>query len=137
VQDACLHVYESTPAPEDAITAWRDLLKQDPNDKDAHANLGIALLNLNHCAEAVSELETAVVPTQPNSYLAKTLAGADLRAGYTDKAVAAFKEAAETALTPITWNEVAYTLADYNLSLSDGIVMRRRQCDRSKTMLPG
>ena len=105
--------------PEEAIPVWRDLLKQDPNDKDAHANLGNVLLNLKRYGEAVPELEAAVALSKPSSSLNSALASAYIGAGSPDKAVALLKKAAEMALNPVAWNDVAYTLADNNLSLPD------------------
>jgi len=111
--------YMGMRRPEEAVPVWRDLLKQDPNDKDAHVNLGNILLNLKRYGEAVPELEAAVALNKPSSALNVALANAYIGAGSPDKAVALLKKEAEIALNPTTWNDVAYTLADHNLCLSD------------------
>jgi len=116
---ALASAFMSMRRPEEAIPVWRDLLKQDPNEKDARANLGMILLGLKRYSEAVPELEAAVALNKPSTSLALALAQAYVAVGNNDKAVATFKKLGETALTPATWNEVAYALADHNLELPD------------------
>ncbi len=111
--------YMSMHRPEEALPVWRELLKQDPNNGEAHANLGSVLFNLKRYAEAVPELEVAVALKKPASSLSLMLANAYLEVGNNDKALAVFTKTADTAMDPGTWNEVAYALADHNLSLQE------------------
>ena len=111
--------YSYLRRPEEAIPVWRDLLKQDPNDLDAHSNLGNILLSLKRYGEAVPELEAAVALNSSSSSLEIALADAYIGAGNADKAAPPLKKAAEMALNPAAWNDVAYTLADHNLNLPD------------------
>ena len=111
--------YSYLRRPEEAIPVWRDLLKQDPNDLDAHSNLGNILLSLKRYGEAVPELEAAVALNSSSPSLEIALANAYIGAGNADKAAPPLKKAAEMALNPAAWNDVAYTLADHNLNLPD------------------
>ena len=111
--------YSYLRRPEEAIPVWRDLLKQDPNDLDAHSNLGNILLSLKRYGEAVPELEAAVALNSSSPSLEIALADAYIGAGNADKAAPPLKKAAEMALNPAAWNDVAYTLADHNLNLPD------------------
>jgi len=104
---------------EEAIQVWRDLLKINPNEKDAHANLGNILLDLNRGSEAVAELTNALELNPQSGWLQQRLGEAYLKTGDRGKAVAAAKKAVELDPHPLTWNNIAYFLADNGLDLAD------------------
>ena len=105
----------------EAMQVWRDLLKQDPNEADAHWNLGNLLLLSSRYGEAASELEAAVKGNRPNPGLQIQLARAYFGAGENDKAVAATRKAVELGPTPSIWNDAAYYLADHSVELAEAL----------------
>jgi len=104
---------------EEAIQVWQELLKQDPNERDAHANLGTLLLNSKRYGEAVSELEAAVKSNRPSAWIQRDLAQAYFGMGDNDRAVAAIRKAVEIEPKPGTWNDAAYYLADHSVALAE------------------
>ncbi len=111
------YAYMHQRQPEQAIAVWQDLLKQDPNNVTALISLGDTLLSLKRYAEAIPVLESAQALIKSSEPLEIALANAYLGAGKPEKAAPLLKEAADTSLSPMVWNDVAYTLADHNLNL--------------------
>ena len=111
--------YEGLHRHEEAMNAWRELLKQDPNNEEAHLNAGSELLALKRYREAIPELEAVSGPAGPGPHVEFDLADAYFGLGDNAKAVAALKKAGQTSTYSETWNKVAYTLADHNAGLLD------------------
>ncbi|PYV32396.1 MAG: hypothetical protein DMG22_13545, partial [Acidobacteria bacterium] len=103
----------------EAIDLWRDLLKREPNQKEAHANLGALLMRQKSYDEAIKEYKVAIRLFEPNYSLEMQLGAAYLEAGANDEAVAAYEKAAEIDPRPLTWNNVAYALAERKLKLPE------------------
>jgi len=111
------YAYMHERQPEQAIAVWQDLLKHDPNNTTALINLGDTLLSLKRYGEAIPVLESAQALIKSSAPLEIALANAYLGAGKPDQAAPLLKDAADTSLSPMVWNDVAYTLADHNLNL--------------------
>lgn len=104
---------------EEAMQVWRDLLKQEPNQPDAHPNLGKLLLNSKRYGEAVSELEAAAKLNRPSAWIQGNLAQAYFGMGDNDRAVAAMRKAVEIQPEPATLNDAAYYLTEHNVALAE------------------
>jgi tetratricopeptide (TPR) repeat protein len=104
---------------EEAIDLWRDLLKRAPNQKEAHANLGALLMQQKKYDESIREYEAAVRLSEPNSTLQMELGDACFAAGSDEKAVAAYEKAVEIEPGPLSWNNLAYALADHKTKLPE------------------
>jgi tetratricopeptide (TPR) repeat protein len=76
---------------EQAVQAWRDALKSDPDYAEAHTNLCVALLGSQQTAQALVHGEKAVA-LRPNDALAHSALGSALRASSrTDEAIEHFQ----------------------------------------------
>ena len=111
--------YEALSRPNDAVKVWQEILKQEPTQKDAQFLLGSGLLNLKRYSEAVPVLEAVAARETAGASDWLKLGEAYLGAGNNDKAALTLKKAGALGSTPETWNEVAYSLAEHNLSLND------------------
>ena len=102
---------------EQAIPVWQEFMKKYPDDADGPANLGSCYMRLMKYPEAASQMEVAVKirPDRPN--LQMNLASAYLKAGEREKAAAAYRKVAEMDAAGDYLNDVAYYMADADLSL--------------------
>jgi tetratricopeptide (TPR) repeat protein len=102
---------------EQAIPVWQDFIKKYPDDSDGPSNLGNCYLRLMKYPEAAEQFEAAAKmrPDLPN--LQMSLGSAYLQAGEREKAAAAFILVAKMDSDGNYLNDVAYNLADANLSL--------------------
>ena len=105
--------------PETVIAAWREVLKLDPNDREAHNALGKVLLDEKRYGEAAPELEAAASLSTPTSSQQQLIADAYFGAGDNAKAVTALKKMTDLDPHPPTWNHIAALLADHNLDLDE------------------
>ena len=109
--------YERDARYDDAIQQFRKQIEINPLDHYAHGNLGILYLGQKKFAEAVPELEKAV-DIQPNNPLIQiSLGQAYIATNQTDKAMSAFDKAISLSPTPLTWNNIAYSLSEQNAQL--------------------
>jgi tetratricopeptide (TPR) repeat protein len=105
--------------PEDALQTWKQLEKADPQNADAPANAGRILISLKRYSEAVPELEIAVKRNPSHADLFESLGLAYTRTNSSDEATAAFSQALKLDSSPMMLNDVAFSLADANLSLEE------------------
>ncbi|HKT13441.1 MAG TPA: DUF3857 domain-containing protein [Terriglobia bacterium] len=110
----CLSLSRSAEAAE----AWREVLKLQPNDREAHLTLGALLLNEKRFSEASSELEAAVRVGPASAPLQEELAGAYWGAGNSTAAATSLERAAQIDATPSSLNKVAASLAEHHVDLS-------------------
>ena len=68
-------------------------------------------------SEAVPELEKAVDIQPKNPLLEIALGQAYIGTNQTDKGMAAFEKAISMSATPLTWNNIAYSLSEQNVQL--------------------
>lgn len=101
----------------EAAEEMRKFLAVDPSNGPAALVLGSALMNAEKYSEAASVLESAARFTPGNAAVRHALANAYLRSGQIDKATALLDESVKTDPTPQTLNNVAYLLADADVSL--------------------
>jgi tetratricopeptide (TPR) repeat protein len=102
---------------DEAIKAFQKQIEVNPLDKWAHANLGRLYVERKSYKEAVPELEKALSITPEASALYIAMGQAQLGLGEDDKAMASFDHAVELQPSPLTWNNVAYELAQHKVHL--------------------
>lgn len=102
---------------DDAVTEFLKQIEVNPLDRYAHANLGGVYLQQKKYDAAQKEYQTAlkIRPDEFNLYTG--LGAADLGLHQDDAALAAFHTVLEKAPSPMTWNNVAFYLADNNSHL--------------------
>jgi tetratricopeptide (TPR) repeat protein len=91
----CGLAFERAGKPEEAVTAFRDAVKLDPNNAEAHLSLGKAEMSVGTLDAAISELREALRLSPTNDQARRLLSKAYARAG--DK-----KRAAAFAVTSAT-----------------------------------
>jgi tetratricopeptide (TPR) repeat protein len=111
-------VYSMQHNYDEALKSFKAQVEINPLDKTAHIGEGQTYIVREDYKSAVPELERAVSIT-PQSPVAHYLLGnAYLNTGETDKAIAAFEQATKIdSNNPMTWNDIAYALADKNVKL--------------------
>ncbi len=109
--------YERQQRYDDAIKQFQKQIEINPLDQYAHGNLGGLYLKQKRFAEAIPELEKAVDITPKSPLLEVSLGQAYIATNQTDKGMAAFEKAISLSATPLTWNNVAYALAEQNVQL--------------------
>lgn len=102
---------------DDAITQFQKQIEVNPLDQYAHANLASVYLQQKKYDPAQKEYQTALKITPNNFNLNVGLGTADLGLHQDEAALAAFHVALEKLPSPMTWNNVAYYLADNNSHL--------------------
>lgn len=109
--------YEGLGRYDDAVTQFQKQIEVNPLDRYAHANLASLYLQQKKYDAAQKEYQTAIKITPDNFNLNVGLGTADLGLHQDDAALAAFHVVLEKAPSPVTWNDVAYDLADNNSHL--------------------
>jgi len=109
--------YESQLKYDEALKQFQKQLEINPLDPYAHASLGQLYVKQKKFADAVPELEKAVDLASQNPLLQISLGQAYIATGQTEEGMAAFEKAISLAPTPITWNNIAFSLADQNVQL--------------------
>jgi tetratricopeptide (TPR) repeat protein/transglutaminase-like putative cysteine protease len=112
--------------PEEATDAWREVLKLDPKDREAHNTLGKILLDQKKYGEAATELEAAAALSTPNASFQERIADAYFGAGENAKAFAALKKMTDLDPQPPTWNHVASLLAEHDSDLDEAQKLAER-----------
>lgn len=106
------HDYDS------ALKSFQAQIEINPLDKGAHLAIGQIYVIREDYKSAVPELERAVSITPQSSPAHYLLGDAYLNSGETDKAIAAFQDALKLdSNNPMTWNDIAYALADKDVKL--------------------
>ncbi len=104
--------YSGLSRYDDAIKEYQKQIEINPLDKYAHANLaGVYQLQKKY-GLAQQEYQTALKVTPNEVTLNLGLGNADLGLHQDDAALAAFQKVLEKLPSPVTWNDVAYYLAD-------------------------
>ncbi|HLI62963.1 MAG TPA: tetratricopeptide repeat protein, partial [Terriglobales bacterium] len=109
--------YQQKGDYEDAIQQFQKQIEINPLDPYAHGNLGDLYVREKKFADAVPELEKAVDIQPKNPLLQISLGQAYIATHQTDKGMAAFEKAISLSPTPLTWNNIAYSLAEQNVQL--------------------
>ncbi len=94
--------------------ALRDILKQDPNNPQAHVRLGYVLSAQAKCPQAIAEFRAAIAEHLPSVDAHLGLAGCAMSAGDRETAARTLKQAA--SLEP----DNPVVLANLGIALSDG-----------------
>ncbi len=109
--------YQHQSKFDDAIKQYQKQIEINPLDQTAHGNLGSLYVSQKNFAAAVPELEKAV-DIQPNNPLLEiSLGQAYIANNQTDKGLAAFEKAITLSPSPVTWNNIAFSLSEQNLQL--------------------
>ena len=103
--------------PDEAITAWQELLKLTPKDHDAIQILGGLFISQKRFGEATSLLEAAAKENPSQLDLQMSLGNAYLLSGDQEKAMPVFSNAIKMSPGAGMKNEVGYALADANAKL--------------------
>ena len=109
--------YEAQLKYDDAIQQFQKQIEINPLDPFAHGSLGELLVRQKKFAEAVPELEKAVGLQPQNPLLLISLGQSYIATNQTEKGMAAFDKAISLAPVPVTWNNIAYSLAEQNVQL--------------------
>lgn len=109
--------YQGLGRYDDALTQFQKQIEINPLDQYAHSNLASLYLQQKKYDAAQKEYQTALKIT-PSAYgLNIGLGTADLGLHQDDAALAAFHIVLEKSPDPMTWNNVAFYLADNNSHL--------------------
>jgi tetratricopeptide (TPR) repeat protein/transglutaminase-like putative cysteine protease len=100
-----------------AIQQFQKQIEINPLDPLAHANLGQVYVAQKKFAEAVPELEKAVTLQPNNPVLLISLGQSYIATNQTDKGMAQFEKAISVSPSPLTWNNIAYSLAEQDVQL--------------------
>lgn len=103
---------------EEAVPVWQQLIKLSPGNLDGASALGGTFLNLKRYSEAAEVAESAIKVRPDRANLYALLGTSYMSLGSEDKATDAFKKALEIDPRPFMFNNVAYTMAGANKSLS-------------------
>ncbi len=115
---------------DEALEPLRKYQKMVPNDPTAPYTIGSLLLGEKRPAEAIPELEAAVKWFPDNSAIATELGQAYIRSGNAEKGVSLLKATAERDASPLTLNNVAYELAEQNISLDDALIFSEKAVEQ-------
>jgi len=102
---------------DDALPVLQGLIKLAPDDADGPNGLGTAFFALKRYKEAASAFELEVKLSPQPVAVSLQLGYAYLRTGEDDKALAAYQAALAFDAGPLTYNDIAYQLADANKKL--------------------
>jgi tetratricopeptide (TPR) repeat protein/transglutaminase-like putative cysteine protease len=100
-----------------AIQQFQKQIEINPLDPSAHARLGEVYIAQKKFTEAVPELEKAVTLQPKNPVLLISLGQSYIATNQTDKGMAQFEKAISVSPSPLTWNNIAYSLAEQNVQL--------------------
>ncbi len=109
--------YEAELKYDEAIKQFQKQLEINPLDPFAHAGLGELYVKQKKFADAVPELEKAVSLQPQNPLLQISLGQSYIATKQTEKGMAAFEKAISLAPVPVTWNNIAFSLAEQNVQL--------------------
>jgi tetratricopeptide (TPR) repeat protein/transglutaminase-like putative cysteine protease len=102
---------------DEAIQQFKKQIEINPLDPSAHASLGQVYVTQKKFAEAVPELEKAVTLRPNNPVLLVSLGQSYIATNQTDKGMAQFEKAISVSPSPLTWNNIAYSLAEQEVQL--------------------
>jgi tetratricopeptide (TPR) repeat protein len=119
--------------PDEAITAWQELLELTPQDHDATQTLGGLFISQKRFAEAISLLETATRENPNNTDLRVSLGKTYLLSGNPEKAISAFDTALKIRPGADMKNEIGYILADANVKLPEALQYAKEAVQEEET----
>jgi tetratricopeptide (TPR) repeat protein len=93
----CGLAFDRSGRPQEAITAFQDALKLDPNNSEAHLSLGKAEMSVGSLDAAISELQEALRLRPSNDQARRLLSKAYTRAGDKKQAAAFVASSASIA----------------------------------------
>ncbi len=102
---------------DEAIQQFKKQIEINPLDPLAHASLGQVYVAQKKFPEAVPELEKAVTIQTNNPVLLISLGQSYIATNQTDKGMAQFEKAISVSPSPLTWNNIAYSLAEQDVQL--------------------
>ena len=102
---------------DEAIQEFQKQIEINPLDPQAHASLGQVYVAQKKFAEAIPELEKAVTLLPKNPVLLISLGQSYIATNQTDKGMTQFEKAISVSPSPLTWNNIAYSLAEQNVQL--------------------
>ena len=106
---------------DDAIQAWQALLKVVPEDRNAIRNLAELFYVDKRYVEAAKILETEVRLNPSAVGPMSRLGSAYLNSGEVEKGYATLQRVLEIDPSPLSFNNIAYGLADANVKLSEAL----------------
>jgi len=118
---------------EQALDLWQELEKRDPNDAEATRNIARIYWRQKRYPEAIKEFETSLKAT-PDSFTQMQLGFVLVQSGEREKGADNLIKATELSSGPMTLNNVAYSLADYNLRLDDALRLAEKAVAETENM---
>ncbi len=112
---------------------WQDLIRLSPGNLDGISALGGTFLRLKRYSEAADLAESAIKIRPDRANLYALLGTSYMFLGSEDKATDAFKKALEIDPRPFMFNNVAYTMAEANKSLSLSLEYAQRAVKQEET----
>jgi len=109
--------YQRQSRFDDAVQQYRKQIEINPLDQNAHANLGSLYVSQKRFADAVPELEKAASIQPKNPLLQIMLGQSYIGTGQTEPGMAAFEKAISLSPSPLTWNNISYSLSEQNVQL--------------------
>ena len=109
--------YEGLQRYDDAIAQYQKAIEVSPLNPGAHIGLGSLYAKLKRWNDAVPELEKAASLQDKNPLIQVSLGQAYLATGATEKGMASFERAIALYPNQLTWNNIAYALAEQNVQL--------------------
>ena len=109
--------YQAELRYDDAIKQFQKQIEINPLDLYAHAGLGEVYVKQRKFVDAVPELEKAVSLQPQNALLQISLGQSYIATNQTEKGMAAFEKAISLAPVPVTWNNIAFSLAEQDVQL--------------------
>lgn len=88
--------------PAEALSAFREAVQLDPNNAEAHLNLGKSQLTLGHANEAIAELREALRLDPANPQAKRLVSQAYRRAGDAENAAKYAEMSTETPVVPVS-----------------------------------
>ena len=109
--------YEDELKYDVAVQQFQKQIEINPLDPVAHGALGEVYVKQKKFDQALPELEKAVSLQPQNALLLISLGQCYIATNQTEKGMAAFEKAISLAPVPVTWNNIAYSLAEQNVQL--------------------
>jgi tetratricopeptide (TPR) repeat protein/transglutaminase-like putative cysteine protease len=109
--------YQAELKYDDAIKQFQKQIEINPLDPFAHASLGEVYVKQRKFADATPELEKAVSLRPQSALLQISLGQCYIATNQIEKGMAAFEKAISLAPVPVTWNNIAFSLAEQDVQL--------------------
>ncbi len=109
--------YERQQKYDEAVEQFKKQIEVNPLDQNAHGNLGFLYSERKQFPEAAAELEKAVSIQPNNPILLIALGQAYIATDQTQRGLNQFERATNLAPNPLTWNNIAYSLAEQSVQL--------------------